>query len=128
VVVCAGDTHAAAAASVAGDDLAEWCADRGADNAAGILAAAGVPAGRMLYPDQLPAERQLVARGFLAPLDQPDIGPLVVDRQSYRCDTLPLPPSFPAPRLGEHTRAICAELGLAPADVDRFLASGVLEE
>ena len=34
---------------------------------------------------------------------------------------------FQAPRLGEHTREICRELGVAAAEIDRLLASGALE-
>ena len=127
VVVTAGDALAAAVRGVAGDDLTAWCLARSASDAADALVAAGVPAGRMLYPDELLAEPQLVARGFLAPLDQPDVGALVLDRQSYVCDTLPLPAMFPAPRLGEHTRQLCTELGLSDADVDALVARGVLE-
>ena len=33
----------------------------------------------------------------------------------------------PAPGLGAHTRAICAELGLTDDEVEALLAAGVLE-
>ena len=39
------------------------------------------------------------------------------------------PVTFPAPGLGEHTRAIATDLlGLDDAEIDRLIADGVLEE
>lgn len=50
-----------------------------------------------------------------------------------RVETLGLPVKFsatpgavtrPAPRLGEHTRAVLGELGYAPDEVERLIAEG----
>jgi crotonobetainyl-CoA:carnitine CoA-transferase CaiB-like acyl-CoA transferase len=108
-------------------ELASWCASLGAEEVAERCRALGIPAGRMAYPPDLLRDPQLVARGFLAPLDQPDVGPLVLDRQSYLAEAMPLPPSFPAPRLGQHTREVAREAGLSDEEVDQLVHDGILE-
>ena len=106
-------------------DLSDWCASMSAEEVAERVRALGVPAARMAYPPDLLHDPQLVARGFLWPLDQPDIGPLVLDGLTYTS----LPAQRPAPRLGQHTREICSEdLGLSDAEVAALFDSGVLEE
>jgi crotonobetainyl-CoA:carnitine CoA-transferase CaiB-like acyl-CoA transferase len=108
-------------------ELGDWCASSTAEEVAERCRSMGVPAGRMAYPPDLLTDPQLVARGFLAPLDQPDVGPLVLDRQSYLADRMPLPDPFPAPTLGQHTREVARQAGLADDEIDRLLAAAVLE-
>ncbi|MCU1484182.1 MAG: putative family CoA-transferase [Actinomycetia bacterium] len=125
---CAGDEEWVVVCSE-GDvpELAAWC-ELGADAVVERCLAQGIPAGRMAYPPDLLTDPQLVARDFLAePLDQPDVGSLTLDRQSYLASDLPLPPSSPAPRLGEHTREVAAEAGLSEVDIDALVERGVLE-
>ena len=70
----------------------------------------------------------LAARGFLVSVDQPGIGPLRFDRQSYLATDMPLPVSRPAPGLGEHTREICLdELHLSETEIEALFAAGTLE-
>ena len=110
-------------------ELDGWCAELGAEEVAARCRTLGVPAARMAYPPDLLQDPQLLARGFLWPLDQPDLGPLVLDGQAYLASDMPLPQPRPAPRLGEHTRAICrADLALSDAEVDKLFNDGVLEE
>jgi hypothetical protein len=116
VVVCSGREL---------PDLNEWCASLGAEEVAARCRTLGIPAARMAYPPDLLHDPQLVARGFLWPLDQPDIGPLVLDGLTYTS----LPAQRPAPRLGQHTREICSEdLGLSDDEVAALFNAGVLEE
>jgi crotonobetainyl-CoA:carnitine CoA-transferase CaiB-like acyl-CoA transferase len=91
-------------------------------------AAHGVPAGPMLTGVELATDPQLVARDFPVEIDQPDIGPLVLEGPSYRARRMPAPYYAPAPRLGEHTREIAIELlGLDDAAIEQLGADGVLE-
>ena len=109
-------------------ELDAWCAEGGADEVAARCRARGIAAARMAYPPDLLDDPHLLARGFLVPLEQPDIGRLVLDRQSYLASDMSLPAHRPAPRLGEHTRDICrAELGLSEGDVEALFTAGVLE-
>ena len=59
---------------------------------------------------------------------QPDWEPIFVEGDCFRAETLTPPPAEPAPRQGEHTREIARELlGLTNAEIERLVASGVLE-
>ncbi len=110
-------------------ELEEWCAEAGPEEVAARCRAVGIAAARMAYPPDLLDDPHLLARRFLLPLDQPDIGPLVLDNQSYRASDMSLPEQRPAPRLGEHTRDICrTELGLSEDEVEALFAAGVLDE
>jgi crotonobetainyl-CoA:carnitine CoA-transferase CaiB-like acyl-CoA transferase len=109
-------------------ELAEWCAQLSRDEVAARCRARGIPAARMAYPPDLLSDPHLAARGFLVQVDQPGIGPLIFDRQSYLASDMPLLDPGPSPTLGEHTRAICREeLGLSDQEIDSLFAAGVLE-
>jgi crotonobetainyl-CoA:carnitine CoA-transferase CaiB-like acyl-CoA transferase len=91
--------------------------------------AEGVPAGAMLSTlDQL-HDPHLEARGFLVPVDQQDSGALVFDGPAFQATGMAPALIRQAPRLGEHTRAVCRDvLGLDDAEIDRLIAAGALEE
>jgi crotonobetainyl-CoA:carnitine CoA-transferase CaiB-like acyl-CoA transferase len=90
--------------------------------------AAGVPAGAMLTSFDQMSDPHFTARGFCLPVDQIDLGPLLLEGPCFTGDTWPTPPVFRAPRLGEHTRMVCTELlGMDPTEVEALIASGALE-
>jgi crotonobetainyl-CoA:carnitine CoA-transferase CaiB-like acyl-CoA transferase len=100
-------------------ELETWCAQLAPDDVAARCQALGIPAARMAYPPDLLSDPHLVARGFLVSVDQPGIGPLRFDRQSYLATDMPLSASRPAPGLGEHTREICHGRAPPVRDGDR---------
>jgi crotonobetainyl-CoA:carnitine CoA-transferase CaiB-like acyl-CoA transferase len=109
-------------------ELEAWCAQLAPDDVAARCRARGIPAARMAYPPDLLNDPHLAARRFLISVDQPGVGPLRFDRQSYLATDMPLPESRPAPALGEHTREICLEnLGLSESEIADLFATGVLE-
>ena len=89
--------------------------------------AEGVPAGAMLTSvDQL-SDPHFVERGFCAEVEQQDAGRLTLEGPAfYGSDMLPAD-IRQAPRLGEHTREICAELGMTSDAVEELIAAGALE-
>ena len=109
-------------------ELEAWCAELTPDEVAARCQALGIAAARMAYPPDLLSDPHLAARGFLVSVDQPGIGPLRFDRQSYLATDMPLPVSRPAPGLGEHTREICLdELHLSESEIEALFAAGTLE-
>ncbi|MGA2303975.1 MAG: CoA transferase [Acidimicrobiales bacterium] len=109
-------------------ELEAWCAQLAPDEVAARCQALGIPAARMAYPPDLLSDPHLAARGFLVSVDQPGIGPLRFDRQSYLATDMPLSGSRPAPALGEHTLEIChEELRLSETEIEALFAAGVLE-
>jgi crotonobetainyl-CoA:carnitine CoA-transferase CaiB-like acyl-CoA transferase len=110
------------------EGVAAWTAGLSPQDVMARCQAAGVPAGAMLTSfDQL-SDPHFTARGFCVPVDQVDLGPLLLEGPCFTGDTWPTPPVFRAPRLGEHTRMVCVELlGMDPDEVERLIAAGALE-
>ncbi len=89
--------------------------------------AAGVPAGPMLTSKEQLSDPHLRARGYLVELDQPPIGVMTFEGAAFAASGMTGPDIRPAPGLGEHTREIASELGLALEAVEDLIARGVLE-
>lgn len=87
----------------------------------------GVPAGAVMTGVELAVDAQLVARGFPVEIDQPAVGPMILEGPAYLARHLPPPRITPSPKLGEHTVEIARELGYEPATIDSLIASGALE-
>lgn len=96
-----------------------------------LLSAAGAPCGVMRDVAQAIELPSLKQRGVIAPLriegspDGADVAAIgagfVTDSDGPRVDA-------PPPKLGEHTRAVLAELGYTKAAIDDMLASGAARE
>ncbi len=86
------------------------------------LNAAGVPAGRVLTVPEALATPQLSDRGMIGTFkDVPGVGrDIRVVRTGFKVDGAPPKVDRPPPRLGEHTRALLAELGYSAEDIDRL--------
>lgn len=93
------------------------------------LQAHGVPAGVLCHGGHHMGDPHLAERGYAKLVDQPELGALLFEGPPFLGSDLPEPIETPAPRLGEHTRAIASELlGLADDEIERLVAEGVLED
>jgi len=109
--------------------VAAWTAGRSPDDAAATLQAHGVPAGTMRRAIELPADPQLVSRGFFSTLAQPQLGELTAETGPARFARIDQPALRAAPMFGEHTREVAREwLGLGDDEIDDLIRKGVLEE
>jgi crotonobetainyl-CoA:carnitine CoA-transferase CaiB-like acyl-CoA transferase len=106
--------------------IAAWTSARSDRAVMEALQAAGVAAGMMTYPSDMPKDPHLVARGFIRPLEQPGLGTLLLEGPAFVGSALPDVHIGPAPRLGEHTEEIATSLGLSRAEVDALVAAGAL--
>jgi crotonobetainyl-CoA:carnitine CoA-transferase CaiB-like acyl-CoA transferase len=107
--------------------LAAWTSARDDRDVMATLQAHGVPAGYMMYVGDTTSDPHFVARGYPIEIDQPGIGPVLVEGSAFRSAELPAPVTTPAPLLGEHTRELAVDvLGMAAADVDALIAAGAL--
>ena len=86
-----------------------------------------VPFGRVNRVDDLPADPQVAAAGIFVESDHPIAGRVREARPAPRFGTTPARAGGPAPRIGEHTRQVLAEIGLA-AETSALLAQGVVTE
>jgi crotonobetainyl-CoA:carnitine CoA-transferase CaiB-like acyl-CoA transferase len=91
-----------------------------------LLARAGVPAAEVKDVAQSLSQPQVAALGAIQELDHPAAGAHRLIGPPLRIDREELGYPAPAPTLGSGSRAVLAEAGLAPADIDRLIADGVV--
>ena len=109
------------------DELADWCRNRDAFEAAATLRRAGVPANAVLRPSDLYDDPQLAHRGFFVTLEHPVMGPTPYDGPATIYSRTPQRLRSAAPCLGEHNATVLRELlGMSAADVERARADGAL--
>ncbi|MDF2233783.1 CoA transferase [Albimonas sp. CAU 1670] len=109
--------------------LRAWLAGRSPQEAMAELQAAGVPAGAMLRPVDLPEWAERPGRGLYRTARHPRVElPYLEEAAPARVDAWPAPPSRPAPLAGEHSvEAVADWLGLPPEETARLVREGVLE-
>ena len=107
--------------------LSAWTATRDKTALTEVLQDAGVPAGPMLTGTELLDDPHLIERGFPIWMQQQDLGPMAFEGAAFRATGMS-GITFQAPRVGEHTVAICRDLlEMDPGEILRLLAAGVLE-
>jgi len=90
------------------------------------LAAAGVPAARVVDPRTLAEHPQLVARGFLEAVEHPVVGRQATMGAPFRFASVDRWLRRAAPTLGEHNREILGEIGLTGEEIEHLEADGVI--
>ena len=89
------------------------------------LDAAGVPAGPVLRYDETLADPQVRAREMIVEMEHPLMGTVRTLGQPAKFSRSATGSARPAPWLGQHTRSVLAELGVAGAEIDALTAAGV---
>ncbi len=89
---------------------------------------AGVPVGPVNSIGEALAHPQTLARGMVVDLVHPQAGPTKALGCPIHFSETPTAITRPAPVLGEHTREVLREHGYADADIDAFVAAGVVED
>ena len=89
--------------------------------------AAGVPVGPVHTIGEALNHPQTLARGMVVDLDHPRAGPTKTLGCPLHFSKTPTAVKRPAPLLGEHTREVLREYGYQDAEIDRFVAEGVVE-
>jgi crotonobetainyl-CoA:carnitine CoA-transferase CaiB-like acyl-CoA transferase len=91
----------------------------------GLLAAAGVPASEVRDLLEVLASPQVEALGSVQELQHASAGGYRLIGPPLRIDQAALRYPRPAPPLGADTRAVLAEAGIGPADIDHLVATGI---
>jgi crotonobetainyl-CoA:carnitine CoA-transferase CaiB-like acyl-CoA transferase len=117
--------HWRALEALIGDWLAQFSSR---EDALEALTAARVPCAPVLTPREVVELPHLKARGFFAAIAHPARGSVRVTGTPFHVDGRAPGPAGPAPyRIGEHTRAVLADLAGYPSDrIDALLTEGVL--
>jgi formyl-CoA transferase len=108
-------------------EVARWALSLPAAEVERRCLASGVPVAPVLDAAGIFADPHIAARHDLVSVDDPVLGP--VRQQAPFPRYAGEPPTVPAgaPRLGQHTRTVLADLcGLASGDLDRLAAVGVI--
>jgi crotonobetainyl-CoA:carnitine CoA-transferase CaiB-like acyl-CoA transferase len=90
------------------------------------LDANDVPSAPVLRRGEVIANEQVVARKLIAEFDHPDIGRVRQPKPAARFDRTPAAIQGPAPRIGEHSAMILAELGLDAPEIKRLAAEKIV--
>jgi crotonobetainyl-CoA:carnitine CoA-transferase CaiB-like acyl-CoA transferase len=85
-----------------------------------------VPSAPVLRRSEVMANQQVLARELIAEFDHPDIGRVRQPKPAARFDRTPAAIRGPAPRIGEHSAIILAELGLETAEIERLAAEKIV--
>jgi benzylsuccinate CoA-transferase BbsF subunit len=94
---------------------------------AGQLQAAGVPASVVETAGDVFVDPVLAARRYWRALDHPVMGPVRAASAPHMWNGAPVPPTEPAPLLGQHTEEISRDLlGLSAAEYEQLVADEVL--
>ena len=121
----ATDTDRVAHADELTGRLLEWARGRSTAEALTALDAARIPAGPVLSPRQVLDDPHVQAAPLVAPVRYGDITAPIPLAPFVLAHGGPVPPR-PAPTVGQHTDAVLAELGLAPADIATLRADGIV--
>jgi crotonobetainyl-CoA:carnitine CoA-transferase CaiB-like acyl-CoA transferase len=88
--------------------------------------AAGVPVGPVHSLGEALTHPQTIARGMVVDLVHRQAGPTRALGPPLHFSETPTRIDRPAPLLGEHTREVLAECGYSAAEIDAFIADGVV--
>ena len=112
------------------DDLVKILADIFRGRSAGEwlqrLERAGVPAGPVLDIAGMQTDPQALARGMVTEAPHGRLGPVKTLGHPVHYSATPAQISRGAPSLGEHTREVLGQHGYSPAEVEKFVAEGVV--
>jgi formyl-CoA transferase len=90
------------------------------------LEEADVPYTIVASLDDVVADKQMAANGVFVEVDDPVLGRVRSVDTPLRIEGQPKAAPRPAPRLGEHSRAILGELGLGGPEIDSLVARKVI--
>jgi len=108
--------------------LAVWTSQLDKHEIARRCQSEGVPAGPVLSGAELATDPHLQARHFPVEMEQPDIGPMVLEGPAWASDAMPPPIYRPAPTIGEHTVEVARDLlGLTDKVIEEMFDAGVFE-
>lgn len=113
--------------AVISERMSRWCAERTNDECLDTLAAARIPAGPVLSPQQCFDHPQTQASGMLTPVDYPGLPkPAPIARAAIRLSETPGRIHTRAPTIGEHTDQVLTAIGLSMAELHGLRAKGVV--
>jgi crotonobetainyl-CoA:carnitine CoA-transferase CaiB-like acyl-CoA transferase len=87
---------------------------------------ARVPAGPLLFPEEVFDDAQIAANDYLVTLDHHALGPYQTAAAPVRMSATPLPPLRTAPLFGEHSAEILTSIGYSDVETQALIDAGVV--
>jgi crotonobetainyl-CoA:carnitine CoA-transferase CaiB-like acyl-CoA transferase len=106
--------------------MGEYIAQRSTAEWLQRLDAADVPCAPILRRGEVVGNEQVVARGLIAEFDQPTVGRVRQPKPAARFERNEAAIGGPAPRIGEHSREVLADLGYSADAIDKLIADKVV--
>ena len=108
--------------------LASWTSKQQAEGLVNRLQSLGIPAGVVFNGRDISKAPQLAHRRAIWDLKTEDTGHHAVFSQGFLMSRAEVPPPMPAPRLGEHSYAVCKEiLNMSDETIVNLFQEGVLQ-
>jgi crotonobetainyl-CoA:carnitine CoA-transferase CaiB-like acyl-CoA transferase len=121
------DTLRGVNGAVLSERMARWCIDQTCNEAIERLAAAGIPSGPVLSPQQALDHPQVQAMDMFSDTPYPgSADPVPLVRTPIDLDATPPAIDRPPPQAGEHNNEILGELGFSAAEIASFKAGGIV--
>jgi Predicted acyl-CoA transferases/carnitine dehydratase len=120
-------TARAAQAALLDDAIEQWTRQHSIDAVLAMLELAEVPAGRIYSVADIVNDPHYQARDMLLDSQLPDGTAVRMPGIVPKLSATPGRVDWQGPALGEHTDAVLAGLGLAPADIARLRSQGVVQ-
>ena len=107
--------------------VAEWIESNSVEFVTGNLAQHGVPHSLIYSPAEIVNDPHYAARGSIATMEHPRLGPLKMPAPVPHFSATPAPPLRPAPLLGENTQEVLGELlKMSPEDIADLRRAGIV--
>jgi crotonobetainyl-CoA:carnitine CoA-transferase CaiB-like acyl-CoA transferase len=107
--------------------LADWMANRSAEEAVKLLQGAGIPAGIIQNAGDLAEDPHLHARNFFRELKEPDGDGTQTDTSPIKFTSAKNGPWKAAPSLGRDNDYVYGKLlGLTEAEIKRYIKRGII--
>lgn len=106
--------------------VAEWIADRLADDVLAAFDEAGAAAAPIYNAAELLNDPQVQALGMLAPVDDPDLGPIRMPAPLFRMSETPGSIRWTGRALGADSDEVLEEAGLGPERIAELRQQGVV--
>jgi crotonobetainyl-CoA:carnitine CoA-transferase CaiB-like acyl-CoA transferase len=90
------------------------------------LDAADVPCAPILRKSEIIGNEQIVARGLITEMDQPGVGRVRQPKPAARFEEMQPGDVSAAPRIGEHSRNVLADLGYSASAIDDLVAKKIV--
>jgi crotonobetainyl-CoA:carnitine CoA-transferase CaiB-like acyl-CoA transferase len=84
--------------------------------------------GPVLALHEVVADDQAEAMGMFPTIEHPELGEYRTVRSPLRIRGVDTTPSSPSPAVGQHSRSVLRDAGLADADIDRLVDSGAIAD